>query len=726
MRLTVVATIASVSGLLGSLAPCVAGDLEWEVDNPFRFYKSGTSFALHEKAFHEVRGDAKGPLPADVIWRTERRLNDPDCKDSTSPTTCAATARAHYNESRLGWAAKTLPTACYDNVGRPRHYPVQCERRYGWGAAREDYVLPDAHTVAIRLSAERRAEVTAGQCAWSWQARGPNGKSGKRTLPCADKFVIDRVPYTHDAAASGAVVKVTLPDGRELSETVIVEDLLVVGIGDSFSSGDSNPDKPVSFSPARELVYEPNEREDVATRSLKGEEKKKADNYNLASNDGSFNPKALPRRLLEDEEKGLIYKATSREFIESFHQRNAQWMSADCHRSQYGYQFRVGLELALENRHRAVTMVHLACSGADVLEGLFAEMDAREQFEKANSTRVPAQFDQLADLICRGGAAARTQAASYTVPTFSYGDARIASRTVTMRWCPPQQRKRALDVVMLSIGGNDVGFSAMALYAMTESAGDIAPVANLIGHQIRFGTDVGRVYLQVLDRRIQAVKLALNDGFGVPPARVVQNSYEPLHYDETGGLCGALPTSGLDVHPSLKMNRERVREVAGFTAELLARLECMTDVSRRADCPAALATGRGTGFHLVTEHLAKFAKRGICARDPKRSLADGRMMGMPRLNQMTSEFEPYSPAAYLPYAHHWRLFRTANDAFLTANTHREGIAIIDIIQPAYAGLYSGAMHPTAEGHSMVADSVMPKVRAIVDKERAAAVSSVAN
>jgi hypothetical protein len=149
-------------------------------------------------------------------------------------------------------------------------------------------------------------------------------------------------------------------------------------------------------------------------------------------------------------------------------------------------------------------------------------------------------------------------------------------------------------------------------------------------------------------------------------------------------------------------------------------------VSRRTDCPAALATGRGTGFHLVTEHLAKFAKRGICARDPKRTLADGRMMGMPRLNQMTSEFEPYSPAAYLPYAHHWRLFRTANDAFLTANTHREGIAIIDIIQPAYAGLYSGAMHPTAEGHSMVADSVMPTVRAIVDKERAAAVSSVAN
>ena len=86
---------------------------------------------------------------------------------------------------------------------------------------------------------------------------------------------------------------------------------------------------------------------------------------------------------------------------------------------------------------------------------------------------------------------------------------------------------------------------------------------------------------------------------------------------------------------------------------------------------------------------------------------------------------PFSPANTLPYAHRWRLFHTANDAFLTANTHREGISPFDILQPAYAGLYSGAIHPTAEGHAMVADSVIAQVRAIVDKRpaRAAGVSN---
>ena len=58
-----------------------------------------------------------------------------------------------------------------------------------------------------------------------------------------------------------------------------------------------------------------------------------------------------------------------------------------------------------------------------------------------------------------------------------------------------------------------------------------------------------------------------------------------------------------------------------------------------------------------------------------------------------------------------------NDAFLTVNLHREGISPFDILQPAYAALISGAFHPTAEGHAIVADHVMRHVRALLDKER---------
>ena len=51
-----------------------AADLIWEVESPFRFFKPTRSFALHEAAFNAARGDPSAPLPADIVWRTERRL----------------------------------------------------------------------------------------------------------------------------------------------------------------------------------------------------------------------------------------------------------------------------------------------------------------------------------------------------------------------------------------------------------------------------------------------------------------------------------------------------------------------------------------------------------------------------------------------------------------------------------------------------------------------------
>src|SRR5439155_15571921 len=241
-------------------------------------------------------------------------------------------------------------------------------------------------------------------------------------------------------------------------------------------------------------------------------------------------------------------------------------------------------------------------------------------------------------------------------------------------------------------------------------------IAAWMASSIRHGPQVSRIYLDTLDKRMKAVKDALADGFGVTPARVVQSSYEPIQFDETGALCGAQPTLGMDVHPGLKLDRGRLQETANFLKDVLGRIECISSTSGRS-CPANLATGSGTGFTLVTSHIPEFTKRGMCARDPRRALADGVNMRIPRRSG-GGDFQPYSPAATLPYAHHWRLFRTPNDAFLTAHTHREGTSLFDILQPAYAGLYSGAIHPTAEAHAIVADHVLRQVRPIIEKAQA--------
>ena len=273
--------------LLFGTGSALAADLVWEVENPFRLFKTPQAFALHEAAFKAVRGDITKPLPADIIWRTERRLNDPDCKDRSSPDACGATAGPRFEQSRLGWAAQTITSVCYETGGNPRRYPGTCDRKYSWGTAKEDYILPEAHTVQIGLSPERLVEAGEGDCQWQWQPHTATGKSETRKLKCKSKLTIARVPYSTDRAKSGVAVTVKLPNGTELSDAeVIVDDVFMVALGDSFASGESNPDRPVTFSPVRETLYDPQMmREEFAARK-----DKRAPVYKVAFRRGRINP----------------------------------------------------------------------------------------------------------------------------------------------------------------------------------------------------------------------------------------------------------------------------------------------------------------------------------------------------------------------------------------------------------------------------------------------------
>ena len=704
--------------VVSSDGPVRAADLVWEVENPFRLYRHARSFKLHEDAFKTVRGGERDPVPNDVIQRVEQCLNDPDARGRSTPLACAANARERSRSQslRLGWAAQAHDDTCYDRAARPRRYRDSCERQAGRELVREDYILPAAHAVSIGLAPERLREAAEGACTWRWKPRAGGQWSPPSARPCQERFVIPRAPYSRDRANSGVAVEVTLPDGRTLSDAdVVVDDLLVVALGDSFGSGEGNPDRPVTFSAGRAMDYRlPPPEAVVASMEGRGRGRMRQPPFALAD-DRKYDPYVLPRRLMEDEQKGEQYDLRSEQFRRAFWAQSELWLSPDCHRSQYAAPFRVALQLALEDRRRAVTLVHLSCSGAEVARGLFLPMDAREHFDpaKTKTAVVPAQFDQLTDLLCRG--AGRIDGAPYTLPMFEAGDTRRVDQAVRMKWCPPAQRKRAIDLVLLSIGGNDVGFGALAAYTFLEGAGDLAALARVREGRLRFGPKVAETYLDALDLRFDAMSKALEAGFGVSPARVIQVSYEPVQYDEGQRVCGSDPvraTIGMDVHAKFRFNAVRTREVADFVDKLFARLQCMTE--RRQGCPQTLRTGEGTRFTLVTEHQPEFLRRGVCALGP--SDLGGLTTRMPRIAIGATEFSPSSPAEYRPYASRARLFRTPNDAFLTAHTHAGGqIPLLDILQPAIAALYSGAFHPTAQGHAVVADHVMPHARRILER-----------
>ena len=237
--------------------------------------------------------------------------------------------------------------------------------------AKEDYVLPDAHTVTIRIApaqARRRHRRLHLDVASAPRRR----QGGNQKQACKNPLTIARVPYSLEQRNSGVSVAVTLPDGRQFADRdVVVEDLFIVALGDSFGSGESNPDRPVQFSPSRELVYDPKLLQDEVAqgpeRSRERPPKRTLQSVlgrRPARSEGSAAP-ADGRRaggaVLPD------FADSSSEPPSTRRRRNGSAATATARSTAIRCASR--MQLALENRHRSVTLATFSCSGAEIAQG---------------------------------------------------------------------------------------------------------------------------------------------------------------------------------------------------------------------------------------------------------------------------------------------------------------------------------------------------------------------
>jgi hypothetical protein len=160
------------------------------------------------------------------------------------------------------------------------------------------------------------------------------------------------------------------------------------------------------------------------------------------------------------------------------------------------------------------------------------------------------------------------------------------------------------------------------------------------------------------------------------------------------------------VMPDFRMSERKVREGV-VIAERLQRL--MAD------------SAKAYGWRFATAHRPLFVGRGVCAgyADNAFSIADD--LRIPR--KTGSGWQPYNPADYRAYASRQRWFRTPNDAFMTGNFHVAGSFFqkalnkdtVSWLQLLLASTYSGAFHPTAEGHAAIADAVVDQARPVIEK-----------
>ncbi len=608
--------------MLAALPAAAEPQIAWKVENPFRFFDDPADTEMHRATYADLT-DEERRTP---ILSSERAL-----------------ARRHTD----GWASTVVGKTCWD-AKRNRH---ACPD----GSV---YVNPTSHIVVAEMRGIEDA--SSVECTWLTAPRTKGGPRGKAiTKLCSEPLKLD-APYPGGLALSVEV------GGQEVARAdVKVTDLLIVGMGDSFGSGEGNPDIPVRFS------------------------RERAADYGDAKKDTSL--AGYPARV------GGWSQIGDSKFIEE----NARWIDQACHRSLYSHQLRVALQLAIEDPHRAVTFVGAACSGAEVTTGLFLRYKGNEWVPN------PPEFSQIsavAEAQC-GPKEARMQ----DLPEAYHIGGKIPDLQggLVLRKCEPEN-SRKIDLVLLSIGGNDVGFARLVANAILSDQSTLKKLGGWFGHV--HGAAEAAPQLAQLDDRYKSLNRAMHNILHVPwdeTDRVISAAYPGLAILDDGRTVCPDGRAGLDVVSEFALSAKKASESQVVAEKLNTIMK---------------ASAKTHGWTFAEAHRKAFQGRGICAGYNDNALSSADDLRLPR-KVAGGGWEPYNPADYQPYAPRQRWFRTPNDAFLTGNFHVSASLMQKVLklqslswfQLLLAATYSGAFHPTAEGHAAIADSVTEKARAVLAK-----------
>jgi lysophospholipase L1-like esterase len=458
--------------------------------------------------------------------------------------------------------------------------------------------------------------------------------------------------------------------GRQVAEAAArVTDLFIVGMGDSFASGEGNPDVPVRFSPDRTA------------------------DYGVGSNSMALS--GYPARI------GDWHQIGDKKFIEE----NARWQDQACHRSLYSHQLRAALQIAIEDPHRAVTFVGVSCSGAETTFGLFLEYKGNEWVP--NPPDLP-QISAVAEAQC-GGAGAR----DYDLPEAYHIKDRIPELKggLVLKKCDAD-RARKIDLLFVSLGGNDIGFSRLVANAVLSDKSILRRLGGWFGQVHGFAEATAQ--LDALEDRLKSVNRALHNLLHVSwreSDRIILAAYPPMAILDDGRSICPDGQAGMTVLPEFSLSEAKARE--GSTAA--ERLNAIMQESARQHL-----------WSFADSHRGVFRGRGLCAGQGGGPWTMADELRVPR--KVNGAWEPFNPSDWRAYAPRQRLFRTPNDAFMTGNFHvaqwllqkalsAQGYGWVQLL---LASVYSGAFHPSAEGQAAIADAVVEKARAVLGKYEARA------
>lgn len=563
----------------------------------------------------------------------------------------AAEGALELQSDGRGWARNTVGRLCIDPTGRVNS---PCTR----DGVKEDYLTPADHAVTVHLAG---AVPVGAVCAWTFSDN--DAPPIQSTLDCAEPINL-RVRYGRTTTAS-----VDVSSGSEAplhdATPITVRDILIAGLGDSIASGEGNPDRPVALSD-----------DGFCFRSYL---------------EGSTGQYFRPSRKNYKGARACESAPGSTNELFNWQKLGAQWFNAACHRSLYSYQTRAALALAVQYPHIAVTYLPLACSGATIPEGLLGSMRARECLVTKTAMN------------CAGTVGGQ-----------------VAELHEALAAAQRRQPERGLDLVFLSVGANDINFSGLVADVIVDSATErtLFQRSGLIGNV----EDSRGTLARTLPQNFQRLRRALKPLVGGDLSRVVFVSYA------NPTLAGGAPCpgglAGFDIHPAFNARPERLAKTSRFVeSEFLPQLKNIVQCTGGTICD-----GRGDVMTFVDQHQRAFEDHGFCARsqsdpqfDQKCFRADGNSfvtdIVQAAANPLTCGEAASRFRAYLPRA---RWIRDANDSYfaamtypLAARTASQPTDIHDATWGVLSAVYGGAIHPTAEGHAMMADAAWPAAAAIL-------------
>ncbi|HMH59732.1 MAG TPA: hypothetical protein VK561_00325 [Bradyrhizobium sp.] len=494
-------------------------------------------------------------------------------------------------------------------------------------------------------------------CAWTLD--DGEATPQQSTLDCAEP-VNFRARYGRPTTASVEVS--SGPDApQRIATEIMVRDIFIAGLGDSIGSGEGNPDRPIGLSD-----------DGFCFRSYLGTA---GGQYYRPSRAGYKGGRACE----------------APDSLQVWQRQSALWFNSACHRSLYSYQTRTALALAVQYPHIAVTYLPLACTGATIADGLFGSQGARE----CPPTKSAAS--------CKG-----------TV------NAQLAELRDALTAAKRRQPDRTLDLVLLSIGANDINFSGLVADVIVDTATErvLFRRTGVMGSVEDSRAALARDLPQGFGKLREALKPLVGD-----LQRVVYVSYAnpTLAY---GAPCPG-GRAGFDIHPSFNAEPQRLANVSGYVQnEFLPQLKAL------ALCQSGILCRDPAGDRMtfVDAHQTAFADHGFCARaqsDPefdrecfsvKGESFDPDIVtaaGQPMLcGRSAGEYRAYLPRA--------RWIRDANDSYFAAMTYPQGLPssqqpsdIHDATWGVLSAVYGGAVHPSAEGHAAMADAALPAAASVL-------------